>query len=96
MKKNGTSVSLYDKYPELGGIMLSRNGVVDGTKSYFGNKILLLSLPGLAKIVPFPSRASEVLKIEEEEDEAPDLAKLAKLFINKFLLCFFVFLMFVY
>ena len=48
-----TSVYLYDKYVEQGGITLSRNGAVDGMKSYFSNKILVFSAPGLARIVIF-------------------------------------------
>ena len=45
--------------------MLSRNDAVDGMKSHFGNKVLVLLSPGLAKIGLFRSRATKVWKIEK-------------------------------
>ena len=64
-----TSIELEALYKEKGGSNLSRSKLVKNIHQYFGNKVVVLSSPGLANILIFRTHASSIIRLQEDADE---------------------------
>jgi hypothetical protein len=63
-----TSVELHNAYAKGGGNRLSRKQLVTKIKEHFGEKVLILTSPGIASIVVFRAQASSVLNVVKDDD----------------------------
>ena len=64
-----SSVEIYSIYELSGGCILSRISLLQKLTEYFHPELLVLSSPGLASILLFQKRASDLLRVVEEDDE---------------------------
>jgi hypothetical protein len=76
-----TSVEVHNHYLDKGGNQHSRSSIVKEVSEYFGKDLLLLSATGLANILMFRSRATDLVKIEDdpEDDTCRSISKIARL-----------------
>ena len=56
----------------------SRWRIIDNIKEHFGEHIIVLSSPGIADILMFKTVASNILKIETDDDGDVDTRQIAK------------------
>ncbi len=75
-----TSVELFQSYVDYGGTVLSRKTLMSYISDHFGPKLLILSAPGIANIAVFRSKASDVLRLvnDEEDDLDAAISKISK------------------
>ena len=64
-----SSVEIYSIYELTGGCILSRISLLQKLTEYFHPELLVLSSPGLSSILLFQKRASDLLRVVEEDDE---------------------------
>ena len=63
-QKFWNSIEIYNCYVQNKGTVLSRRDLVTELYNTFGNKLLLLSLPGFANIIGFKKYAGSMLKLK--------------------------------
>jgi hypothetical protein len=63
-----SSVELHKLYQENNGVKLQRRALIEELSTYFGDSILVLSCKGLASMLVFRSRASQLVHLFEETD----------------------------
>ena len=68
-----TSVDLHNIYMKGGGSALSRKQLMSKLKEYFGEKVLILTSPGIANIVVFRTQASTVLNVVKDDVADEDI-----------------------
>lgn len=69
MSKLWASTEVHKQYTDDGGIQLQRRNLVDALGKHFGERLLLLSCKGLATLLVFRSRASELVHLEDDSDD---------------------------
>ncbi len=79
-----SSVELHNLYTEKSGTELQRRRLVEEISYYFGEKILILSCTGLASLLVFRSRASQLVNLVENSDnDSSNLKAIAKQIISE-------------
>ena len=73
-----SSIELHNDYRALGGKIDTRWRFTEKIKKYFGDKIIVMSSPGIADIVLFKDEASNIFKIEKSDDQEVDTRKVAQ------------------
>ena len=63
MDKLRSTTEVYNAYVDLNGHILQRRTLVNAISKYFGEQLLLLSCKGLATLLVFRVRASQLVKI---------------------------------
>ena len=74
-----TSSEAYRYYKGENGEILSRSTLVNALSKYFGSRLLVLYSKGLSSILIFRSKASQLVRIEEDDDEDVSIARIAKM-----------------
>lgn len=64
-----SSTELHNAYVDRDGNRLQRRTLVDAIAKHFGEHLLLLSCKGIATLLVFRTRASELVKLEEDVDD---------------------------
>ena len=77
-EKTWSSIELYSWYKAEGGKTVSRRELMIKIKEYYGEKVLVLTSPGIANIIMFTAHASSFLNVVKDDDEDIDLENLAK------------------
>ena len=77
-EKIWSSIELYAAYQEEGGKNISRRELMAKVKEHFGEKVIVLTSPGIASIIMFTVHASSVLTVVRDDDEYIDFSNLAK------------------
>ena len=73
-----TSVEVHTKYLELGGSITTRWLLKNQLKDFFGERLLVLSSPGIADILVFKEAAAKMFSIDESDDDVIDTKSVAK------------------
>ena len=75
-----TSTELHNLYLDKGGKDLSQNRLLNKAIEYMGNKVVVLSSPGIARIIMLNEKALQIFKFErvDEEDDDINLRLIAK------------------
>ena len=68
------SVELFERYRDFGGNKLSRKHLIKKLSVIFEDDLLVLSSPGIASIIIFRSKASDVLRLVDDEEDDLDAA----------------------
>ena len=76
-EKVWSSVELYAAYKADGGTH-SRRDLISKVREHFGEKVLILSSPGIASIIIFRTNASSLLNVVKDDSEEVDLIHFAK------------------
>ena len=63
------SVDVYALYLEKGGNVLSQRAIVPKLVDHFGDSMLVLTSPGVASVIAFRGKASNVLRLVPDNDE---------------------------
>lgn len=63
------SVDVYALYLEKGGNILSQRSIVPKLLDHFGDSMLVLSSPGVASVIAFRGKASNILRLVPDDDE---------------------------
>ena len=69
MSKLWSSTEVHKQYTDNGGTRLQRRSLVDALGKHFGERLLLLSCKGLATLLVFRSRASELVHLVDDSDD---------------------------
>ena len=77
-----TSIETHSLYLAHGGC-LSRYSLVHKLSDYFGKDMIVLYATGLASLLIFRSKASKVLRIEDDNDDDLLVGKIAKQILNE-------------
>ena len=64
-----TSIDLEKGYRNFNGSKKQRKALVDGVLKNFGDRMVILTSPGLADIVCFRKHASSIIRLQEDDDE---------------------------
>ena len=83
ISKPWTSVELHEKCMKMNGCISSRATLIEKVKEKFSDKLLGLSLPGIADIIIFKEAASKMFKIEDREDIDIETKEVAKKVIGE-------------
>ena len=80
-----SSVELHKLYQQNNGVKLQRRALIDELSTYFGDTMLVLSCKGLADMLLFRSRASQLVHLFEETDAdyASDVKSVAKQIVHE-------------
>lgn len=70
-----SSVELHNLYAENNGTKLQRRALIDALSEHLGDEILVLSCKGLASLVVFRSRASQLFHLVDESEVDSDTLK---------------------
>ena len=62
------SSELFERYRDFGGNKLSQKHLIKELIVIFEGDLLVLSSPGIANIIIFRSKASDVLRLVDDED----------------------------
>ena len=73
-----TSIEIQRHYLDLGGTITSRWLFMKNLKEYFGERLLVLSSPGIADILVFKEAASNMFNIEESDEMIVDTNAVAR------------------
>ncbi len=68
------SVELFQAYTDYGGTVLSRKQLIKKLSDHFGAHLLVLSSPGIANIIVFRNKASDILRVVDDDDDDLDVA----------------------
>ena len=71
------NIELYDLYLSYGGGQLSRKNLLTKLSDYFGPDFLVLSAKGVASLVVFRSKVSEMLRLVPKDGDDASLERLA-------------------
>lgn len=77
-----TSVGIHNLYMKYGGHTLSRGNLISQICEVFGDDLLVFSSPGLANILVFRNTASDLLRLEELDDDNKQIENVAKLIVK--------------
>lgn len=80
-EKIWNSVDINNIYSQHGGHILTRSNLIKALKNQFED-LVILSAPGYAHIITFPNKASSILRLSHDSDDADDIetaiSKIAK------------------
>ena len=63
-----SSTEVYKQYTDSNGTKIQKRALIDAISKHFGERLLLLSCKGLATLLVFRTRASQLVQLVEEPD----------------------------
>lgn len=78
-----TSIEIYNHYKGHGGTSLSRGKLIQQLTDVFHKELMVFASPGLANIIMFRSRASNLLRLVELEEEDRSIDTIAKQIVRE-------------
>lgn len=78
-----TSVGIHTFYAAHGGTMLSRINLFKQISEVFGEDLLVFSSPGLANVIVFRSTASDLLRLEQLDEDNMQIESVAKQIVKE-------------